>query len=264
MNRSENCRGKLIVTDIDGTFFDRGGRIPQRNRDAVERFKAAGGRFTFATGRVQPELGEVIPDYREIINAPFIACNGAYLYDTSDDTIIYKRTVDGARLFPALSDVHEMCPNLTMWYHDTDNKIYLFRGDERFTLGSWCKLMVSAFDGATAEELARAREYLEKYFGESVAFSQSCPQLLELLDPAATKGQLLTPLREYLTARGEAPVIYAAGDYENDLDLLTHADIAVCPQNALDCVKARASRVLVHCDEGAIAQLIELIMNGEC
>ena len=71
----------LILTDLDGTFFGAKSRIIQRNMDAIERFKAAGGLFTMATGRMHLSLEHHIPMVNELVNAPVIVCNGTYMYD---------------------------------------------------------------------------------------------------------------------------------------------------------------------------------------
>ena len=62
---------------------------------------------------------------------------------------------------------------------------------------------------------------------------------------------------------GKPVRLFACGDYENDLTMLAAADVAVCPTNALDCVKAVADVCLCHHTEGLIANLIELIEKGE-
>jgi len=51
-------------------------------------------------------------------------------------------------------------------------------------------------------------------------------------------------------------LVVGAGDYENDISLLEHADIGYAVDNALDCVKAAADRVTVPCTEHAIARII--------
>ena len=48
----------------------------------------------------------------------------------------------------------------------------------------------------------------------------------------------------------------AVGDQENDLPMLLAADIAACPDNAVEAVKAVCSLRLCHHDEGCIADLI--------
>ena len=47
------------------------------------------------------------------------------------------------------------------------------------------------------------------------------------------------------------------GDYENDLSLLAHADIAVAVENAIEPVKLQADMIVASNKEGAIKDLIE-------
>ena len=54
----------------------------------------------------------------------------------------------------------------------------------------------------------------------------------------------------------------ACGDFENDVEMLEEADIAVCPANALPQVKKVADHVLCDCHEGLIADVIEAIEQG--
>jgi hydroxymethylpyrimidine pyrophosphatase-like HAD family hydrolase len=54
------------------------------------------------------------------------------------------------------------------------------------------------------------------------------------------------------------------GDYENDLALLGAADVAVCPGNAVDSVKAISKYMVCHCKDGALADMIDLIESVVC
>ena len=49
MKKFENY---IIVSDIDGTFLGKEGRMVPRNLEAIEYFKSEGGIFTFITGRI--------------------------------------------------------------------------------------------------------------------------------------------------------------------------------------------------------------------
>ena len=277
------CRGKLIVSDIDGTFkwWEPGLRpgeigISPRNIEALSRFRAEGGRFTFATGRISGSLEQVVPGFREYVNAPVIGCNGAYIYDPETESFPVIRPVDSLYVLRGLSRIHELYPQLTMWIHTVGQRIPLFAHRPDFTLDGWCKAMVSAWTcGEPANHsdpleedvgaLNEARGVLEALYGDTVAFSKSCPQLLELLDPEATKGKMIAPLKEVLSCRGfETDTVYAVGDYENDLELLSYADVKACPDNAIDAVKEKCGVHLVKCSDGAIGDLIDKIMNGEC
>jgi hypothetical protein len=56
--------------------------------------------------------------------------------------------------------------------------------------------------------------------------------------------------------------IVAAGDYNNDIEMLEAADVGICPSNAADDVKRIADVVLdVSCEESAIAAAVEYIFE---
>ena len=88
---------------------------------------------------------------------------------------------------------------------------------------------------------------------------KSCPTIYEFNDKSATKGTALVRLKKLLIDTGRASEklkVYAVGDYENDLDMLRHADVPCCPANAIDAVKKVAKLHVCHCDDGAIADVI--------
>ncbi|MDE6132079.1 MAG: HAD hydrolase family protein, partial [Oscillospiraceae bacterium] len=58
----------------------------------------------------------------------------------------------------------------------------------------------------------------------------------------------------------ETFTVAAVGDYNNDLEMLEFADIAIAPQNAQDIVKKSADYVTNStCEEGAIAEAIDYL-----
>ena len=70
-------------------------------------------------------------------------------------------------------------------------------------------------------------------------------------------------MKEYYRFLGFDNVkVYCIGDYENDIDMLKNADKAFCPSNAIDEVKSLCQHILCDHDEGALADMIELIENG--
>ena len=62
-------------------------------------------------------------------------------------------------------------------------------------------------------------------------------------------------MKKYTGAR----VLYAIGDYENDIEMLNAADFGAAPQSALEQVKCAAKIITVGCDDGAVADLIDII-----
>ena len=274
----------LIVTDLDGTFFGNRGAPVERNLEAVERLKAQGGHFTIATGRTNLNLKHKWHDAADLVNAPVVGCNGAMLCDLRTDKMIDGRLMNrehvvelidlmvhdypdlGARVsveegFLSSPGQRERCPEV-----DRDlmkvapAKVFTLPEEEWTTIADWYKLVVRGAIERTDEFRAVAEA---KWPGRFVT-SKSGAAYLEFQAPDTTKATMLPALREYVEKKVGKPVkLYACGDYENDLTMLAAADVAVCPTNALDSVKAVADHCLCHHTEGLIASLIELIEEGK-
>lgn len=273
----------LIVTDLDGTFFGRHSEPLPRNLEAIELLKAQGGHFTVATGRTYLNLKHKWQDAADIVNAPVVGCNGAMLCDLKADKVIDARLMDKRHVeelielmlaeFPDLGariSVEEgfltsqlQCERCGELSRDIDRvapaKMFLLPEEEWESIPDWYKVVVRGSAARTDEFRALA----ESKWGDRFVTSKSGASYLEFQAPGTTKATMLPALRSYVEERTGKPVrIYACGDYENDLTMLKAADVAVCPQNALDCVKAVADLCLCHHADGLIASLIELIEEG--
>ena len=268
----------LIVTDLDGTFLAHGGMgVPQRNREAIARFCAGGGRFTVATGRPHYTVGRAIPDVGELLSAPAIVCNGAYLYD-------YKTEKHSSEIFipedvaqDMLSFIREQVPDVTcrvstptklrtaaikgLLLHDValfdPENVEVLPYDE-WSTDDWYKLAFRE----EHEVLEALRPQLEERFGERLLIMKSGTRFLELQCKEASKAVGIERLHEYYGNEPRRTVI-ACGDFENDIDMLQAADVAVCPANAIDAVKALSRHVLCHCDEGLMGDIVALIEQGK-
>ena len=252
--------GILIATDLDGTFVSSKAELVPRNLEAIERFKAGGGLFTFATGRVIWSMASIVPLYKEIVNAPMVLCNGATLHDPVAGKDIYNDLLDEDSTVAAVRLIRNLFPETTrivyvgenyFQYRDTEGDEGLLRQKGR----GWHKVLVQC----PADIIDKLEETMRAQMPGKFAYSRSSPVLFELLPPGSTKGRMLKRLKEYYAARGKPVTLYAVGDFDNDIDMLRSADVACCPSNALDSVKAVCDIVLGSWDGGAIADLIEIL-----
>ena len=105
-------------------------------------------------------------------------------------------------------------------------------------------------------------EVLTRQFGfdKKADFVRSADIFLEMLPLGVSKGSALT---EYRKLKGfEGFTFVSIGDFDNDLEMVQAADIGACPANAEKCVKSAADIVLTRTnDEGAVAELIDIIVN---
>ena len=266
----------LIVTDLDGTFFGRGARLVEENLTAMAAFKAAGGHITAGTGRIPANIRKDIPLCGELFNAPAVTANGAFIYDLTADVCLHTTPMDAEATLEAAKLVEALNPRVGMRVstgrsflvnRDRINDAILRDiGDPDAYEGDVLPLSEWKTEGATwykmvfrgePEELLSIRPAVEAAFGDTFEYSVSSPRFFELQRKGCTKATGLRYVAKRLAEELGHPVItVAVGDQENDLPMLMAADIAACPENAVEAVKAVCSLHLCHHDEGCIADLI--------
>ena len=268
--------GMLIVSDVDGTYLS--ASAIEKNIEAIEKFKEHGGLFTFATGRDFAALLEVIPNAMNIANAPIIVANGAQIYDFAQDKYIYDCPIaDKALLANIINRVLEKHPETGVRFSCEHNMIVpelcdmLRRDLEGYSLeklgvmempiaelvASDIKIYkVVLVDRDTAENLESIREICKGIDRDNeLYFAKSYWCGLEVVNVNGSKGQAALQLKDYVNAQ----TLYAIGDYENDIEMLKDADISASPENALDEVKRFAKIITKSCNDGAVADLIDII-----
>jgi len=253
----------MIVTDLDGTFYDSDHNFQPKNMEAVEYFKANGGLFTVASGRVPSSLTGRIEAFAKITNVPAILCNGGFCYDFAKNERFLQIEVDHLKATEIIKAVRESFTVYRTRCSLIGSEVPLGDISETASYEGWTRV---SFDDRSYDNLCAIRNMFEDKYSDTFAFMFACPEIFEFQAKTATKGQALDRLRELLIKEGKADAslrVYAVGDFENDLDLLYHADVACCPDNAIDSVKAASKVHLCSCDDGAIADLIERIEKGE-
>ncbi len=266
----------LIASDLDGTFLCEGQTVA-RNLAALERFRAGGGIFTIATGRSHLNVRSAVGEPTALINAPAICDNGAYLYDFSRKESLQQdllRPEDAKALiafakehfphirFSAVGISHIRteedagCVARDLLTYDRD-AICIAPADT-WPMDDWYKFL---FLDDEQVHLEKVRKTVLTHFGDRFSPTCSSNWILELQYPGINKALGLQKLKKHLNGARKRTVI-ACGDYDNDIEMLKTADVAVAPAGALAAVKATAHHVLCDCRKGLIADVIEAIENG--
>lgn len=244
--------GYLICSDVDGTFY-----CPEQdneNMQAVRYFIDNGGKFTFTTGRMADHLRQ--KGFLPIINAPVCLCNGSIIYDYATDRMLrcsaleftVQAFIDAIRDVPVpIKEFHvfyadmsqSTCYDSLQDVHEEDMKIRPAK--------LLCKFYTEEQANAFKESVLHAPFFTDTYICKSWAFG------VEFNAANATKGHALEFIKEYL---GDIHTAVGIGDYENDLPLLQHADLAVAVENAQECLKDIADVIVKDYKQYAMKDLI--------
>lgn len=266
--------GIAILSDMDNTFLSSEGKCVPRNIRAIRTFIAEGGLFALSTGRMNFNLDQLVPDLYEIVNAPSILCNGAYLYDFSREKILSQKFMDGTIGYRAVEICRDFFPLVNVRVSDKDG--FLFDARDAVFIDEMKKSGIAAFrtlpfekwekDGwykiacqGAPETLAVLEQRIKTECPGAFEYNRSRATMLEMQETGTDKAAMLPAFRAYCESIGNPVRVYACGDYENDVPILKKADVAVCPSNSLDSIKAMCRYCLGSNDEGVIADLIELL-----
>ena len=259
--------GVLLVSDFDDTLYDSLHRIPPRNLEAIAYFQSQGGRFTVATGRAHRTFAPYV--HLVPLNAPVILSNGAAIYDFQADRPVEQTWLDGAAPRD-LGAVLDRFPSLSIEaYHGED--IYVWNPNE-ITLAHMKKVncdytlcpvdqmpapWVKALFHQDHETLLAARDFLQETCPGRYEAIFSNPCYLEITRRGCNKGGMVARLAGLLDIAPEH--IYCVGDNQNDIPMLAVSAIPFAPANCAPEVREWGARILCHCNEGAVAQAIQIL-----
>lgn len=269
MKKFENI---IIASDLDGTFLSTECTEVARNIEKIKYFTDNGGLFTFATGRIASHVQFALPNATSYVNAPVVACNGMQLFDIGNGVNVKKTFVDTELHYKTVTYLRERYPS-TYYRTMTENGIAHFQPDHYYAVIE--KNQVNHIYATPEEQkklgiykltlrdkpeiLDEIKEVIELEFGEYYTVCKSWSDLLEIIVKGHSKAVMLKELQSELSADGKRKTLYAVGDHENDLEMLKMADVAVCPENAIESVKAICDHCFCDNDSGVIADLIEFI-----
>ena len=263
--------GYYLYCDLDGTLLDDEKRISTENREAILSFIRQGGRFGVATGRVPGGIGAVERDLP--INAPCILYNGAGLYDFFEQRFLAMHPIDRDRAEHIAERLIELNGKTCIQVY-TDSSIYEINPDQRDdpqTVIEQIPTRLEPFDrisgpllkllvAQTEDNINVLHTALEEdgLFDGLSAF-RSASTYLEFVAKDVNKGATLADVRAFCK---DVKKILAIGDYNNDLEMVSLADIGGAPANAIRVVKAAADIVLdADNNHSCVARFLEAALG---
>lgn len=260
--------GVLLASDFDDTFYDKHRQVPQRNRQAVEYFMSQGGRFAIATGRAH----RTFAPYAHLVpmNAPAVLSNGSALYDFQEDKMILQTFLGGT----AHQDFQAVCDEFPQVGFEAYNgeDIYVYNPNwvtdmHMQKVGTsytqcnqiadmplpWTKAILQQ----NHELMLSVQKWVLERFGNKYEAIFSNQFYLEITEKGSNKGGMVTRLARLLDIAPDH--IYCVGDNQNDIPMLERSAIPFAPANCAQEVKDWGARVLCHCDDGIIGDIVDIL-----
>lgn len=262
----------IIFSDMDGTLltdWSLGPLVPQNNLDAIKKFIAAGGMFSIASGR---QFGETLKYFESIeLSVPTVQGNGAVIYD-SVRGLVHNKIILPERVKLECLEYRDRTKGLWLAAADEFNIYQIESHDKDWdaSINDLRRKLISVEEYMSLDlvktcyviadqtKLGSIAADIQKF--ETVDMfrvTQSSPVFLEILEKSVGKASGVAQAVKLAGAEGRTLV--CIGDYDNDIDMLSLADIAACPSNSSPRVLEMADIVTCSNNEGAIADLIRLL-----
>lgn len=265
----------LLTVDYDRTLTAPDSTIPERNLKAIRYFMENGGAFTVNTGRSVPmtrAFRDIVP-----VNAPLLLYNGSAAYDLEEKRLTFCHAID-LDLWQTVRRCEELFPDLTVevqgidahyrfsenpgWDAFSDHQLcargFARPGDDlgpflKFTLyGRFRDVTVASMFEGSPEEIRRmdeAEQLLRREFGHKCEVFRAAARIIDIHARGVSKARSARQLQAQLGRR----ILVCIGDGNNDLPMMTHADYAYAPA---DAVIADKFQTVCPCGEGSVADVI--------
>lgn len=259
--------GLLLVSDFDDTLYDSHCRVPARNLQAIRYFQSQGGRFTVATGRAHRTFAPHI--HLVPINAPVVLSNGSALYDFQEERMLDQTYLSptAARDFTALLEAFPSVgievyrgEDIFVWNPNAITDAHMKKVGTDYEIRPVADMPVPWTKAIVQQEypvLLQAQTWLLERYGHLYEAIFSNQYYLEITEKGSTKGGMVEKLAGRLGIRPEH--VYCVGDNQNDIPMLERSAIPFAPANCAQEVKDWGARVLCHCDDGVIGDIMEIL-----
>lgn len=266
MSRKPADRIRLLLADVDGTLVDTEKKLTPRAIRAVMALHDAGIKFAITSGRPPRGMAMLIEPLS--LEQPVAGFNGGAF--AMPDLSVIERHALGADLARQVVE-HLDQSGVDVWLYSGENwyvrqlaapHVDREQGTVRFPpivaedyadlYGDAVKIVGVSDD---AKQIAAAEAEIKRQFGKNATIALSQPYYLDVTNPEANKGAVVTWLHKRLAIAAEE--VATIGDMPNDVTMFKRSGLAIAMGNASDAVKAEADFATASNAEDGFAKAVE-------
>jgi hypothetical protein len=257
---------KMLVTDIDGTLLKHDCSAGKKTFETIEKIKNKGVKVVLASGRMFDGVFPVRNQFN--LNTPVICYQGAMVRDESG--ILWQASVDVDIAWDVIKflrnkKIHtNLYNNDKLYVEDDDKKIMgdycngryvtysAVKAFEELTLQNVSKLLAVLYD---EDEMFKVQEELKERYCGKLTIVRSHKYYCEITSLQATKGHAAEFLMKHWGIKKEE--VMAAGDQDNDYEMLKCAGLKIAMQNASTKLKKIADYICPPVNEEGLVYAME-------
>lgn len=257
-----NKKYKLIATDFDGTLIRDDGKISQKSKDSLKRYKEKGYLVVAVTGRTLGAVKEVID-----INTftYLIFNNGACIYDVAQQKILFKKKIEMAVVKEITREIEEealkidYC-SISSYYKYKMKKInppsFIVNIDHLDEIKEdIIKINITLKDNKNINRITKRLR--EKYDLNAMVMQDSNAdnKHINIVPKGVDKRNSLEKLGNLLQINKEEMIFF--GDGLNDLKIIEWVGCGVAMANAFDIIKEKAKYETESNNNDGVALFLE-------
>jgi Cof subfamily protein (haloacid dehalogenase superfamily) len=244
---------RLLLADVDGSLVTQEKVLTEAAKTAVQELRDAGVAFTLTSGRPPRGMSMLIEPLA--ITDPVAGFNGG-VFVNPDLSVIESHILDPATAKRAVALILER--GLDAWVYTETEWLIRDRNAPHVAREAWTvKFDARVVSEFTDAHLARATKIVgvsndldlvaacekaaQKALGAKASAARSQPYYLDVTNPQANKGVVVTTLSRLLNIAPEQ--ITTIGDSPNDVLMFCKSGFSIAMGNASDEVKAKANAV---------------------
>lgn len=249
---------KMIVTDLDGTFYHRDFTYDKsRFEKLYQQMKEQGIHFVVASGNQYAQMISLFDDYHEMT---FISENGGYivngnkeLFVAEIDNTIYKNVLEMIDHFQEIETFIACGQKSAYVPYDISEDLYCTFQNYFFNLerihnfyhieDKIIKFSLSVQEG----EEKRIKDQVNQYLNGTLSAIVSGHGCIDLIVPHIHKGSGVQRLMDLWNIQRDE--IMAFGDAENDLEMLELAGYGFVMKNGVPLLQERITRKCPYTNE---------------